>query len=338
MSAAMDRALMALSLDEDEVPFKMPDLPGISSAEENALSLMGRTLNPELQKMPGLIRTMPRKWGKEGKVRGRALSQERFQFIFTNEHDLLDVLEKGVQTYMDWTIVLERWVENPPEDYLQYIPLWVRISKIPENYYTTLALTALGDIIGRVKVVAFDPSQPVTQNYIRVQVLFNVAHPLRMAKVIDMGGGKSHTIHFDYEQVQKRCFTCRRLNHEQKLCPLEVRKRQEEAQIRRARVMAEKIRTEPVLTQDDPLKGVLEESQVGVNPLTGRPKIAKLVLEEMRKYLISDSGEDIALKIDKIRKSVREAEADPVTQRTVLGLEPMPIFTKDLNKGKGLAY
>lgn len=68
MSAAIDRALMALSLVED-VPFTMPELPGFSSAEENALSIIGRILNPECQKITGLILTMPKKWQKEGRIR-----------------------------------------------------------------------------------------------------------------------------------------------------------------------------------------------------------------------------------------------------------------------------
>lgn len=99
MSLAMDKALMALTLDEEDVPFEMPDLPEFSSAEENKLSLMGRLLNPNRQKMPNLIMKMPRKWQKEGRVRGIALSQERFQFIFKYEHDLLNILERGVQTF-----------------------------------------------------------------------------------------------------------------------------------------------------------------------------------------------------------------------------------------------
>ncbi|KAL0688940.1 hypothetical protein Bca4012_088617 [Brassica carinata] len=59
---------MTLSLEE-EAPFVMADLPGFSSAEDNVLSIMGRALNPECQKMSGLILTMPRKWQKEGRVR-----------------------------------------------------------------------------------------------------------------------------------------------------------------------------------------------------------------------------------------------------------------------------
>lgn len=340
MSAAMDRALMALSLEEEEeeIPFTMPDLPGFSSAEENALSLMGRTLNPECQKMSGLILTMPRKWQKEGRVKGIALSQEKFQFIFQNEHDLLDVLEKGVQTYNEWALVLERWMENPPEDYLQFIPLWVRISRIPVNYYTTAALTTLGEMIGPVKVVAFDPAKPITQDFIRVQVRFNVAKPLKMARVLNMGGGRTHTIHFDYEKLQKRCFSCKRLNHEQSICPILVKKRQEEAKTRRNNRMEELNRPMRVIAINDPLFGVLEEEQVGLDPLTGRPKIAKEVLEEMRRFLIADTGEDLTIKVDKVKKSVKEAESDPISQRTILRLEPAPIITSDLNKGKGPVF
>lgn len=337
MSVAMDRALMALTLEEEEEPFIMPDLPEFTSVEENRLSLMGRILNPDYQRMPGLIITMPRKWGKEGKVRGVALSQERFQFIFQTEHDLLDVLEKGVHTYKEWVIVLERWVENPPDDYLQFIPLWVRISNIPVNYYTTGALTTLGDMVGKVIVVAFDPTKAITQDFVRVQVRFNVAHPLRMARVLNVKG-KEVTIHFNYERVQKRCHECQCLNHEKPKCPLMIKKRQDEAQARRQKVMERLPIDVGKLNLEDPLYGVLEETQMGIDPGSGRPKIAKEVLDEMRRYMMADTGEDRAIKVDKLRTTVREAEADPVAQRSVLRLETVPIITRDLNKGKGPVF
>lgn len=203
MSLAMDQALMALSLEEEDTPFVMPELPEFSSAEENRLSLMGRILNPRSQKMSTLIMKMPRKWLKEGRVRGIALSQERFQFIFQYEHDLLDVLERGVHTHNEWVIVLERWVENPLDDYLQYVPLWVQISNIPVNCYTTAALTTLGDLVRKTEVVAFDPTKPITQDFIRVKVKFNVAKPLRSSKVVTLKG-KEVVIRFHYERVQKR--------------------------------------------------------------------------------------------------------------------------------------
>lgn len=83
-------------------------------------------------------------------------------------------------------MVLERWVENPPEDYLQYVPIWVQISQIPVNYYNMKALSTLGDLVGKTKVVAFDPTKPITHAFVRVQVLLNVAHPLKKFRVLNL--------------------------------------------------------------------------------------------------------------------------------------------------------
>lgn len=287
--------------------------------------------------MSTLIIQMPRKWQKEGKVRGIALSRERFQFIFNSEHDLLDVLEKGVQTHNEWVIVLERWTENPPDDYLQFIPLWIRISNIPVNFYTVEALSKLGDVIGKVELVAFDPSKPITQDFIRVRVKFNVTNSLRMSKAFTHKG-KSFIIHYDYENIQKRCFTCFRLNHEKDHCPITIRQRQEEAMKRRSSLAIPQAAAKSILKEDDPLKGVLSDHQVGINPLNGRPKIAKDVLEEMRRYLVADTGEDRDLKVFKIKQSVSLAESDPTAQKLVLQLEAPPQVTKDVNKGKGLVF
>lgn len=62
MSSELDKALMDLSLGDDDVPFNMPDLPDFCSSEKNVLSLMGRVLNPDSQPIEHLIRNMPRKW------------------------------------------------------------------------------------------------------------------------------------------------------------------------------------------------------------------------------------------------------------------------------------
>ena len=288
--------------------------------------------------MSTLIWRMPRRWQKEGKCRGVALSQERFQFFCDIEHDLLDVLEKGVHTCNEWALAIERWVEEPPDDYLQFIPLWVRISNIPMNYYTKEAITALGDLVGEVKEVIFNPLKPQTQPYERVLVSFNVANPLKMSRVVNIKGRRPVTIHYNYERIQKRCFTCQRLNHEQSLCPLEVRRRKNEAFVRRQAISRELKLNKPVLNEDDPLFGVLREVQVGMCSVVGRPKIVKEVLDEMRPYLMLATEEDRVVREERVRRSVAAVEQDPILQRTVLRLEAPPVVSKDPNKGKGIVF
>lgn len=197
---------------------------------------------------------------------------------------------------------------------------------------------ALAGLVGEGKVLVFDPSKPQTQPYIRVQVRFNVANPLRMAKVVTTKGGKSWTIRFDYERIQKHCFTCQRLNHEQRICPLEVKKRKDVAMARRQAIEKELEHRKVLLCEGDPLFGVLREDQVGIDPMTGRTKIAKEVMDEMRQCLKLSTEEDKVIREERVRKSVAEVEQDPMLQRTVLRLEAPPIISHDLNKGKGHVF
>lgn len=118
MSASIDRALMEMSLEEVDEPFTMPDLPEFCSSERNVMSIVGRLLTPSCQKMSSLIKDLPRKWQIYERVRGVALSLERFQFIFQYQHEMEAVLNKGVHTFNDWTIAIDQWVEFPPADYL----------------------------------------------------------------------------------------------------------------------------------------------------------------------------------------------------------------------------
>lgn len=148
-----------------------------------------------------------------------ALSKERFQFLFDNEYDLIEVLEKGVHTSNEWALAIERWVENPPPDYLQYINVWVQIRNIPLNHYTEKAITAIGERLGEVKVVAFDPDKPQLQEYVRMQIRMDVARPFRKSMVVNLPEGGSSMVYFNYERLQKRCYECQRLNHAKEVCP-----------------------------------------------------------------------------------------------------------------------
>lgn len=83
-----------MCIEEEDLPFDLPDLPQYCSSEKNTLSIMGRILNPDCQRMSDLILDMPRKWQLYDRVRGVALSKERFQFIFKYEHDMEEMVNK----------------------------------------------------------------------------------------------------------------------------------------------------------------------------------------------------------------------------------------------------
>ena len=135
MDCQLDQVLQSLTIiEEDDAPLVIPDQPLFSATERNKMSVLGRFLNPDYQRMNKWILDMPRIWRLYDRVQEVALSKDRFQFIFKYEEDLNEVLKTGVWTQDDWGVVMEKWVEDPPPDYLNFLPIWVRIRNIPVNH------------------------------------------------------------------------------------------------------------------------------------------------------------------------------------------------------------
>ncbi|KFK23910.1 hypothetical protein AALP_AAs49579U000100, partial [Arabis alpina] len=108
---------------------------------------------------------------------------------------------------------------------------------------------------------------------------------------------------------------------------------------KRARGEVQKLLTPlKYIKETDPLFGVLTEEQVGVDPLTGRRRIAEEVLQNIRQYLLVDNGDPKLIKEERAKKTVLEAEKDPLTSRTMLRLEQAPLISRDLNKEKGPVF
>lgn len=109
MEFQLDKCLQAMLIEEKEkTPLVISNQPNLCSTYRILKSTMGRFLNPDNQRMSKWILDMPRIWRLYDKVRGIALSRDRFQFIFKHDKDLIEVLKTGVWTQDDWSVVMER--------------------------------------------------------------------------------------------------------------------------------------------------------------------------------------------------------------------------------------
>jgi len=93
----LDQAIKEMSINDDS-PLILSNQAQFCSIERNNCSIVGRFLNPSHQRMSNWILDMPRIWRLYSRVRGVALSQERFQFFFKSEDDLIEILKTGVWT------------------------------------------------------------------------------------------------------------------------------------------------------------------------------------------------------------------------------------------------
>ncbi|XP_013624281.1 PREDICTED: uncharacterized protein At4g02000-like [Brassica oleracea var. oleracea] len=225
MADNLQKAINALSL-HDEEPVDLPDSPRFHVFDENVTSLLGRLLNPDCQAMDKMIEEMPKTWRVADRVRGIALSLDKFQFIFEREEDLLTVLKDRPWCYNNWTMLLDRWIPSPPANFLTTVDVWIRIRKIPVNHYRLETMEFLASKVGRVLEIAYDPKASQKEDYIRAQVRLEIAHPAIAIKPLNLPKGGRVVIEFEYEKLRKRCFHCQRLTHERPSCPFIVHREQ----------------------------------------------------------------------------------------------------------------
>ncbi|KAJ4880564.1 hypothetical protein Rs2_37619 [Raphanus sativus] len=218
MADLLQKAIQSMSLEEEE-PLTLPDSPRFRIYEENERSLMGRLLNPDCQTMAKMIDFMPTAWRVFGRVRGIALSRDRFQFVFQREEDLETVLKDRPWSYNYWTMILERWTANPPADYLQTMKIWIRMRNIPANFFTVETMFKLAGEVGLAEKVEYDPKVSHTKDYVRALVLFDANNPAKAARKLSVEGG-TVTITYEYEKLHKCCYHCLRLTHENVKCTL----------------------------------------------------------------------------------------------------------------------
>ncbi|KAL1218188.1 hypothetical protein V5N11_028930 [Cardamine amara subsp. amara] len=170
--------------------------------------------------MAKMIDQMPKVWRMVGRVHGITLSQEKFQFIFQREEDLLSVLADRPWTYDHWTMIMEHWIPDPLEDFLTSFEVWVRIRNILMNHFTIETMNTLGKVIGRVEEIAYDATESLQIDFVRVKVHLKITDPARSTKNLTIPSGEVVVIQYEYEKLRKRCFHCLRLTHEKARCPL----------------------------------------------------------------------------------------------------------------------
>ncbi|XP_009110851.3 uncharacterized protein LOC103836353 [Brassica rapa] len=322
MAEKLYKAIKAMSIEDDEVPLTLPDEPRFRVFDENEISILGRLLNPECQSMSRMIEYMPTAWRVYGRVRGIALSRDRFQFVFEREEDLQTVLNDRPWSYNHWVMALEKWTANPPEDFLKTMDIWIRIRHIPVNFFTTDTMFRLASEVGTVDTIAYDPKVSHTKDYIRARVCFNLDNPAKATRKLDLKSGGTVTIEFEYEKIHKRCFHCLRLTHEKIRCPLLRGRNSKDKQI------AEPSDHQPNLAVPPPKPMLITEGPPGFPPLF--PELSKQDLKMAMLYISHADETERRARIERVRQGIADSAAEASVRLTKI--------TNELDKGKGHVY
>lgn len=192
-------------------PVRIPASDPSGLIAENKLTIIGRITNPRFQRPRAVIDFLPQVWNLEGRVVGRELGIDKFQFRFESEQELQTVLDNGPYHYKRWMLILQRWEPVVAENFPSQISFWVKINGIPLHYWNEKAVETISDQLGRVS------SRNAKEAKFRVEV--NGLQPLEMKMEILLPSEEVTEVEFQYLKIEKHCFTCFSLLHEEDDCP-----------------------------------------------------------------------------------------------------------------------
>ena len=196
-------------------PVRIPPRNNDNLIAVNKLTVIGRVTNPLLQRPRAVIDFLPQIWNLEGRVTGRELGLEKFQMRFESEADLEAVLNKGPYHYKKWMLLLQRWEPVISESFPSNISFWLKVHDLPLHYWDDITLNAIGKELGDVTNRFADDA--------RVRVNMNGLLPLTMTLEIHLPSDEITTVEFEYLKIEKHCFTCFSLFHEEIDCPVRPR-------------------------------------------------------------------------------------------------------------------
>lgn len=192
-------------------PVRIPEADNSALIEANRISLIGRLTNPDVQRTKAVVEYMPQLWNLVGRVRGRVIGNERFQFLFDSEEDLKQVLNKAPFHYKEWMLILQAWEPIVSDRFPSSISFWVKIHDIPPHHRTCQTIRTIGKELGHVT------AQDIDETKIRVDV--NGLKPLEMKLEVRFSKNEIAWVELEYEKLKKHCFKCFSLSHEDRNCP-----------------------------------------------------------------------------------------------------------------------
>ncbi|CAN1146013.1 hypothetical protein LINPERHAP2_LOCUS15006 [Linum perenne] len=182
-------------------------------------------------------------WARSGAIQVSDLDNSLFLVRFAQEKDYKATAFGGPWKIFDYYIAVAQWSPSfSEEDPFKTILTWVRLPKLPIQYFNQVAVQRIGNCIGKTVRMDLATSEGARGRYARVCVEVDISKPLLGKYMIE-----DKVLKIEYESLENMCFDCGMYGHKSESCPSKVMPQ-----------INDQVSHETILT-----KGVVEEHDTG---------------------------------------------------------------------------
>ncbi|QHO28903.1 uncharacterized protein LOC127740571 [Arachis duranensis] len=166
-------------------------------------------------------------WSNKGSLDVIDLGQDFYLVKFYANEDFDFALLEGPWKLYDHYLTVRLWEPNfnPQTATIDKVTAWIRPPGLPIKLYDRNILRKIENIIGRTVKVDSNTAELCRGKFARLCVEVDLTKPLIGRYLIN---GREYRV--EYEGIHQICFSCGRIDHEQKDCPLKQAPKATEAQ------------------------------------------------------------------------------------------------------------
>ncbi|CAN1178991.1 hypothetical protein LINPERHAP2_LOCUS33936 [Linum perenne] len=154
-------------------------------------------------------------WARAGKIQVSDLANSFFLVRFSEAEDYNRAVTGGPWKIYDYYISVARWSpsfnENEP---IKKIMTWVRLPKLPIQYFNNIVVTRIGNYIGKTIRLDLATSEGARGRYARVCVEIDLSKPLLGKYMLE-----DRVYLVEYESIENFCFGCGKYGSKAVTCP-----------------------------------------------------------------------------------------------------------------------
>ncbi|CAN1335310.1 hypothetical protein LINPERPRIM_LOCUS36697, partial [Linum perenne] len=163
---------------------------------------------------PVIKRRLESLWARSGRIQVSDMANNFFLVRFSEDDDYQRALFDGPWKIADYYITVARWTPDFNEEApIQKIMTWVRLPKLPIQFFNRLAVERIGNHIGRTVRLDLVTSEGARARYARVCVEVDLSRPLLGKYVIE-----DKVFLVEYESLDNICYSCGLYGHKEEEC------------------------------------------------------------------------------------------------------------------------
>lgn len=151
------------------------------------------------------------------------LGENHFLFAFLQPFGKRHALEEGSWMFRKDLLIMVDYDETKTIDEMElaFIPIWVRVTKLPFGMMNKATGEVIEEEMGQYMAMDMDEDGTVVGRFLRIKVRLDVRKPLMRGVTVFVGElEKPVWCPVKYEFLPDSCYTCGQIIHADKLCSM----------------------------------------------------------------------------------------------------------------------